>query len=67
MDAEARLEALESRLLFLEDAQPKLDAALSDQQQQLLDLQRAIGLLTDRLQDVESARPEGPEPPPPHY
>ena len=64
---DSRFEALETRLLFLEDTQQKLDEVLAEQQQQLLDLRRLVVMLTDRIHEAEAARQEAPEPPPPHY
>ena len=64
----ARIDELETRLTFQEETIAKLDDALSEQQQQLLDVQRALSMLTTRLSEVETDQgATSPEPPPPHY
>ncbi len=62
-----RIDELESRVAFQEETIAKLDEALAGQQQQLLDVQRALSMLTSRLAEVEADQDDGPEPPPPHY
>lgn len=62
-----RIDELESRVAFQEETIAKLDEALAGQQQQLLDVQRALSMLTSRLSEVEADQDDGPEPPPPHY
>jgi SlyX protein len=65
---EERIDELEARLAFQDDAIHALDRALSDQQQRISQLEHALKVLLERLEhgedDIEA--PEK-EPPPPHY
>lgn len=65
---EDRFEALETKLLYQEDTIQKLDDALIDQQQQILELQLQIKNLLVQIKSMESQPPEasGSERPP-HY
>ncbi|MEO0974571.1 MAG: SlyX family protein [Pseudomonadota bacterium] len=66
---EARLERLESRQAFQDDAQNTLSDALAAHGQDILRLRQQLETLTQRLTSaLEQGRgSEGPEPPPPHY
>ncbi len=61
---------LEAQLAFLEDTVSRLDAALIDQQQQILALQNQVRLLGGEVR-VHGERLDAVEPqveaPPPHY
>ena len=61
------LEDLQSRIAFQEDMLQKLDAALGEQQQEILMLKRLIRDLSEQIRQVESALPEDPDQKPPHY
>ena len=62
---------LEAQLAFLEDAVQTLDQALSQQQREILKLERTVELLRERLGEqgtrLDAVADESPEPPPPHY
>jgi len=65
---ENRLHELESQVAFQEDTIQKLDDALADQQQQIMDLERQIQLLGSQIKEIDLI-PAGnvPDAPPPHY
>ena len=62
---------LEAQLAFLEDAVQTLDQALSQQQREILKLERTVELLRERLGEqgarLDTVADGSPEPPPPHY
>jgi len=59
---------LQMRVAFLDDTVAKLDLALANQQQQLLEQRRLIELMATRLQELEAGAGNPiPDPPPPHY
>jgi SlyX protein len=62
---------LEAQLAFLEDAVQTLDQALSQQQREILKLERTVELLRERLGEqgmrLDAVADESPDPPPPHY
>ena len=65
----ARLERLEIRLTYQEEAIETLNAAITAQWREIERLRRLATQLDDRLREAES-RPAGApqsEPPPPHY
>ncbi len=67
-DIEQRTEGLEERLTFQEDAIQKLDEALASQQKQVLDLNRLVTLLMERLQRIEENQETSVvDEKPPHY
>ena len=67
-DVEQRIEGLEERLTFQEDAIQKLDEALASQQKQVLDLNRLVTLLMERLQRIEESQETSVvDEKPPHY
>jgi len=55
----------------LEDAVQTLDLALSQQQREILKLERTVELLRERLGEqgarLDAVGDGSPEPPPPHY
>ena len=62
---------LEAQLAFLEDAVQTLDQALSQQQREILKLERTVELLRERLWEqgtrLDAVADGSPDPPPPHY
>lgn len=66
---EERINALESRNLFQDDAIEQLSAELAVHQVQLAELKEQIQLVANRLKDAGSlsSGKEEIEPPPPHY
>ena len=62
---------LEAQLAFLEDAVQTLDQALSQQQREILKLERTVELLRERLGEqgtrLDAVADGSSEPPPPHY
>jgi len=63
----ARIEQLETRIAYQDQAIEELSQALTAQWAQVDALKRDIVTLTDRLQQAESRAAAAPEPPPPHY
>jgi SlyX protein len=63
----ARIEALETRLAHQDRVVEDLNKVSTDQWTQIDTLKRQIERLQDRVQELESNRPNLPEPPPPHY
>ncbi|MEC8444070.1 MAG: SlyX family protein [Pseudomonadota bacterium] len=68
---DARIEALESRIAFLEHNVDSLTGELTELTREFLMAKEALQLLYRKLENVQSgdhgiARPED-EPPPPHY
>lgn len=63
----ARIEALEIRLAHQDRIIEDLNKIGTEQWTQIDALRRQIDQLRDRIQEVESNRPNLPEPPPPHY
>lgn len=61
-----RLDALETKLAFQEDAVQQLSDALVAQQGRLDRLEARIEMLTEQLRRGDDGD-EPPEPPPPHY
>ena len=61
---------LEAQLAFLEDAVQTLDQALSQQQREILKLERTVELLRglgEQGARLDAVGDGSPEPPPPHY
>ena len=66
---EARLNELETRLAFQDDTIQALNDVVTQQDQALQQLQRAVELLARRQADLAASIPGGAEDdqPPPHY
>ena len=62
---------LEAQLAFLEDAVQTLDQALSQQQREILKLERTVELLRERLGEqgtrLDAVADGSPDPPQQHY
>ncbi|WP_250623622.1 SlyX family protein [Pinirhizobacter soli] len=69
MSHEPRLDELEVRLSFVDEAVQGLASADIEQSQRLAALERAVRELRAELASVRSSAPSDPhsEPPPPHY
>lgn len=69
--SEKRLEAIELKLSFLDDAIEKLDQAIASQQQQILELKEQNRLLQSRISemsdDMDSMSTSRGSERPPHY
>ncbi|MGB9370022.1 MAG: SlyX family protein [Xanthobacteraceae bacterium] len=67
-EALARIEALEIRIAHQDRAIEDLSTTARDQWERIDRLTRQIELMADRIQRAEdSAPPDRPDPPPPHY
>ena len=68
-DRTDRMDQLETKLAFQEDALAALNDALVDQQVRLDHLEAMLKLLVERLREQTEAHPRDvlEEPPPPHY
>jgi len=66
---EERIDALESRNLFQDDAIEQLSEELAVHQNQIAELKQQIQLVANRLKDAGSmsSGKDEIEPPPPHY
>lgn len=62
-----RLEAVESKLLFQEDALQQLSDALVAQQARIDKLEARLKVLAEQVADQADGGDETPEQPPPHY
>lgn len=67
MSTEDKINELETRIAFQDELLQKLDDALASQQQQLMDLERRIKLLTEQIQQIESGSIDPDNEKPPHY
>lgn len=69
MELEQRITEVETRLAFQETTMHELNAVLTDQQQQLGQLQELLKKLFEQLAEINSSnQPDAAhEPPPPHY
>lgn len=66
-DAE-RIEELEQKLAFLEDAHNRLDDVVRDQQQRLSHLEELVKKLTEEYRELrDSIADQSENTPPPHY
>jgi len=64
----ARFEALEIRIAHQDRTIEDLNTAVREQWERIDNLAKQVERMADRLQRVEeTAPPDGPEPPPPHY
>jgi SlyX protein len=66
-DLADRLEAIESKLAFQEDAVQQLHEALVAQQARIDQLQALLKMLLEQQRAGGSSLSGGVEPPPPHY
>jgi len=63
-----RIEALEIRLAYQDDAIETLNRTVTEQWALIERMRHDLARLSDRLQEAETRTPSGaPEPPPPHY
>jgi SlyX protein len=62
-----RIDLLESRLAFQEDAIETLNKAVTEQWGKIDALTRRLVLLNERLQEAETQMPRPANEPPPHY
>ena len=62
-----RLDTLETRLAFQDDAIETLNKAITEQWLKIDALTRQIAALNDRLQEAEANTPGAVNEPPPHY
>ena len=69
MDLEQRITEVEPRLAFQETTLQELNAALTDQQQQLSQMQGLLKKIKEQLAEMmQRNQPStATEPPPPHY
>lgn len=65
--ADARLEALETKVAFQEDTIQQLNDALVAQQQRIDQLEVLLRVLAEQLRTAQEPAEELVEPPPPHY
>jgi SlyX protein len=66
-DLGARFDALEIKVAYQDQAIEDLNATITAQWKELERLGRLVARLEDQLREAQSAGPQGPEPPPPHY
>jgi SlyX protein len=67
-ETDARIEALEIRIAYQDEAIETLNRTVTEQWALLERLRRELNQLTDRVREAETRAPTGaPEPPPPHY
>jgi SlyX protein len=64
---EARIEALEARLMFQDVTIETLNETVTTQWREIDALKRQIASLSERLQEAESGLPRPTNEPPPHY
>ncbi|MBN1238415.1 MAG: SlyX family protein [Gammaproteobacteria bacterium] len=64
---DSRLETIESKLSFQDDALQQLGEALVAQQSRIDRLEASIRSLAEQLRALKDTAPDAPEPPPPHY
>jgi SlyX protein len=62
-----RIDVLETRLTFQEEAIETLNKTITAQWQQIDALTRQVAALSDRLQEAEANAPVSANEPPPHY
>ncbi len=62
-----RIDALEARVMFQDDAIETLNQTITAQWQQIDALTRQIANLSERLQEAEADAPGPANEPPPHY
>jgi SlyX protein len=64
---EARIEALEARLMFQDVTIETLNETVTTQWREIDALKRQIAKLNERLQEAEASLPRPANEPPPHY
>jgi SlyX protein len=64
---EARIEALETRLMFQDATIETLNETVTSQWREIDALKRRIANLSERLQEAEAGLPRPANEPPPHY
>jgi SlyX protein len=62
-----RIDTLESRLTFLDEAIETLNSTITAQWQQIDALTRQLAILGERLREAEARAPGSANEPPPHY
>jgi SlyX protein len=62
-----RIDALEARLTYQDDALETLNKTVTEQWQKIDALTRQLGVLRERLQEAEAQFPRPANEPPPHY
>jgi SlyX protein len=62
-----RIDALETRLAYLDETIETLNTTITAQWKQIDALTRQVALLGERLQEAESNAPGAANEPPPHY
>ncbi|MDB5515898.1 MAG: SlyX protein [Tardiphaga sp.] len=62
-----RIDALETRLTFLDETIETLNTTITAQWKQIDALTRQVAILGERLQEAESNAPGATNEPPPHY
>jgi SlyX protein len=62
-----RIDVLETRLAFQDDAIETLNKTITSQWQQIDALTRQLAALSERLSEAEAASPGPANEPPPHY
>jgi len=62
-----RIDALETRLTFLDQTMEILNTTITEQWKQIDKLTRQVGALGERLQEAESNAPGAANERPPHY
>ncbi len=64
---EARIEALEARLMFQDATIEALNETVTSQWREIDALKRQLANLNERLQEAEAGLPRPANEPPPHY
>ena len=64
---DGRIDALETRLTFLDETIETLNSTITAQWKQIDTLTRQVAVLGDRLQEAENNAPGAANEPPPHY
>ncbi len=62
-----RIDALESKLMFQDEAIETLNKTITEQWLKIDALTRQVSSLSDRLQEAEANTPDAANEPPPHY
>ncbi|HTB00209.1 MAG TPA: SlyX family protein [Bradyrhizobium sp.] len=62
-----RIDALEARAMFQDDAIETLNKAITEQWRTIEALTRQLAALSERLRETETQAPGAADEPPPHY